>query len=1265
MEQHIAEGEAFVSFLYTYRSLMHALGNAKPKREDVKPQFYHAICQVMRPHILKLYNLTEYVARAIDLFTTHAKSLVMPPGGDVAPRELLIDKLIALLDTLVVIDTVKGTKACLTNDFSFYRRQAQAMQQREVAESLKAAGKDPVEFAVDPEMQFKLSEFLHSSFLPPGPKGKLLPTVVGSIQQEPRFESMIAQCLHHAQAQYESHKYVLPKEKWRLVRVMTVCACIIGWHNEVYTEKAARQMMSKEVKLDRLLAHIREYPAIPLFGDMQLAPASLLVLSPYFERMRQEKPHESLFIMPANAQGRQLAEHQKAYQLSEQIGSIQATFDKYGASVSRLLRPVESFVSLGRPVPVEMASQIKTVIMQGIILLADWSEMVLKLAAYKYSRPCQVEEGDQAIPYEMAVLLNYSDQEKNVLVDMIGYIKGLSSILKRAEKVVAGVLRMAIHREVQKIVQHVCSDTIMKEDKKGRLTAKIKALQDIVGDWHGGIPPIDEPFHSGKLLFHNGKTAPRAIPRRVAAPTRTQLVLMRALIQSICAETKTSEEKQQLEGFLQSSFFYGHLLGLSSLADTCADMGDLWYRERYLEFSKQSSEGKDMVQFPIRMSLPWILIEHVVKSPNAAHMENVLYTLDMYNDAAERALDVLGKQHIFDEVQAELNLCFDQVVYLLSERAYVYFKQQACGLQMDKKQRVNQLRRNVEHAAANPGARPRGAHHIPTCASSIEKLMAVRNLSLLGRVINLNKLITLRINKHLVENIESVIKRFESGGIQAVKELELNLNNISLTHSLLSEHLELDSFENMLKEANDDMSAVSFHGRIVIHALAELIGDLFPNFVYNTASRRFTRGSTSEAHAVPPAKRALKLDPIDQIGGSTRSGTEPSAMSRYMAQAAKLYQTFVGVEHLEALIRVLGRNNMPLIVYQLMKNLDMKVTNVLAPYFKALAQGFPDRSFPIKDILALVNKMTATAGMESMVIPGVFQVFQIALKDILKYPDMKPEVFQTLRDVGNCMVFMQLLDTASRMSESTGYMQYAPFIGTPSVSAAEVQSGRTPLYRTVCAMVDKLNAVWPRQDKPPWSSRVSFDDVRRCAQCAEGLANEAVRQLSTSYFKAAVMLIDKFVDPIRKEILGGAALATDAAYPLAAQGFVDAEGTLEFHRLYSAIQFLMNEIEEDGEPPDSEIFGDGLAWGGCVIIHVLGQRQRFNLLDYSYQLVKMADQFAPEGSLSAAPHIEQFLSRARQGRRLNDAIFDQLSSAVPVSSVHAAVLPLPELPMPE
>lgn len=49
-------------------------------------------------------------------------------------------------------------------------------------------------------------------------------------------------------------------------------------------------------------------------------------------------------------------------------------------------------------------------------------------------------------------------------------------------------------------------------------------------------------------------------------------------------------------------------------------------------------------------------------------MESVLYPLDLYNDSAFYALTVFRKQFLYDEVEAEVNLCFDQFVYKLSDQ---------------------------------------------------------------------------------------------------------------------------------------------------------------------------------------------------------------------------------------------------------------------------------------------------------------------------------------------------------------------------------------------------------------------------------------------------------------------------------------------------------------------------------------------------------------------------------------------------------------------
>ena len=54
-------------------------------------------------------------------------------------------------------------------------------------------------------------------------------------------------------------------------------------------------------------------------------------------------------------------------------------------------------------------------------------------------------------------------------------------------------------------------------------------------------------------------------------------------------------------------------------------------------------------------------------------MESVLYPLDLYNDSAFYALTVFRKQFLYDEVEAEVNLCFDQFVYKLSDQVMYKF----------------------------------------------------------------------------------------------------------------------------------------------------------------------------------------------------------------------------------------------------------------------------------------------------------------------------------------------------------------------------------------------------------------------------------------------------------------------------------------------------------------------------------------------------------------------------------------------------------------
>ncbi len=132
----------------------------------------------------------------------------------------------------------------------------------------------------------------------------------------------------------------------------------------------------------------------------------------------------------------------------------------------------------------------------------------------------------------------------------------------------------------------------------------------------------------------------------------------------------------------------------------------------------------------------------------------VLYPLDLYNDSAHYALTVFKKQFLYDEIEAEVNLCFDQFVYKLSEQIYGYYKHLAGSINLDK--RFRQECQNLGTFINNPPP------------NRYVTLLRQRHVQLLGRSIDLNRLICQRINNSMQKSLDLAICRFEAGDITGI-----------------------------------------------------------------------------------------------------------------------------------------------------------------------------------------------------------------------------------------------------------------------------------------------------------------------------------------------------------------------------------------------------------------------------------------------------------------------------------------------------------------
>ena len=160
------------------------------------------------------------------------------------------------------------------------------------------------------------------------------------------------------------------------------------------------------------------------------------------------------------------------------------------------------------------------------------------------------------------------------------------------------------------------------------------------------------------------------------------------------------------------------------------------------------------------MSMPWILTSHILETRDQSLMEFVFYPLDLYNDAAMNALTVFKKRHLYDEVEAEVNLCFDQFVYILSEQIFRAYKLTAASILLDKKFRdeFNKIQTASAHMQSanhsNGSASPGHGLDAKGAGSSTPQLIKIPNTSRYATLMKQRHIQVVNTN-YLINNVLS------------------------------------------------------------------------------------------------------------------------------------------------------------------------------------------------------------------------------------------------------------------------------------------------------------------------------------------------------------------------------------------------------------------------------------------------------------------------------------------------------------------------------
>ncbi|XP_025103789.1 cytoplasmic FMR1-interacting protein 2-like isoform X2 [Pomacea canaliculata] len=1166
----LEEGEEYAVMLYTWRSCSRAFPQVANNEQKNRLQIYQTTIEIMEPYINKLMRFMFFQRKAVETFCGEMKRLCHTDKSGTFVSEAYLLTLGKFIDMFAVLDELKNIKASVCNDYSAYKRAAQCLRSHMDPETIQESQNLSMNLATKNSIRNLLNEKLAK--LPAG------------------YEELMCDIVNLCVQMYETDMFLEPTEKYMLVKVMTIGLNLLDGKNGVNIYRLDGKKRINISKIDKIL---KDLAFVPLYGDMQIAPYQQYICStPNYDPSKWPCCESSVPCLQSSMLLNRSDIRSNHMQFISQLARVNNE-----ASTTHHKQPRTDADNM----------ELTNLALRGMQLLSGWTQQVLELNSWKLMNPTDPGRNkdcpEKSEAYERATRYNYNSDEKFALVEVIAMIKGLQLLMARMESVFVEAIRNHLYFKLQELVQQLLRDPLRKAVKKKNdiIERIIKTVRDACADWFRGAEPEDDPALRGKKDPEGG--FPIKLPKRKVDPSSTQLYMVRTMLESLTG-MKTLRKAMDprhvtlIEDFHHCSFFWQYLINFNRSLFNCCDLSQLWFREFFLEMTMGAR-----IQFPIDMSMPWVLTDHILETKEPSMMEYILYPLDLYNDSAQFALLRFRKQYLYDEIEAEVNLCFDQFVYKLSDQIFAYYKHLAGSIFLDKMFRAECMSAGEKISYPPP--------------NRYETVLKQRHVQLLGRSIDLNRLISQQINAAMQNVLDIAISRFETGDLTGVMELDGLLECNRLAHQMMGKYLALNDFDAMLREANHSVSAP--YGRITLHIFWELNYDLLPNYCYNAATNRFVKCPSI-------FEKKLKRDKAPNTSPSNIWGSK--RLNASFSTVFSLYSGFLGFPHFRVMVHMLGYQGIAVVIEELLKSTQSFVSGELLPYMKLLMKAMPEKC-----------KMQSYEYGS----PGILQYYLAMLQDFTQYAELKSEVFQGFKEVGNTMIVCLLIEQVLNQEEGVDLFQSGPFqniIPKPFVAQSKETTTQSKekkeskeYEKDVKLAMAKLEKKYSALHIVPMVKK--YGTTKQADVVAQGdLLTRERLCCGLSTFKVVLKRLKGFlVDPIWQG-------------PPTAAGTIHVDECVEFHRLWSAINFVICLPVGEHEFTIEQMFGEGLNWAGCIFIAVLGQQRRFEALDFTYHLLQVnrLDMKTIKDDNVKGISLKKMTERIRKFQILNTQLFSMLSS---------------------
>lgn len=837
------KARSYIPFLYSYRSISKALNNEnlpsqqciikealQNGKKDELDSLLIVFTQIFEQPFQKLCSLVEFAKNAVEQLTKILDLLE-------EPTDVFFEHMTQFFDVLFNIDTLKMNKTGITNDLSFFKRNKSYFD------------KDPTILQQVGDLQMFLASRNQSLIS--------IRDSIATIEKENKnskiyhlFEKYLDYCV-----KVFNDKNTLPKRKNSIaLGIMSACFIHGSKNNKLNIYNSPSAIAALQI--------LAENPIIPLYADNTCLVGNVI---------HDSEGHNAAKSVKIPSSVAEIAKLKDKYLIVKNISSFRDMYRKNQKYAKQLVRDGKSSVE-------SLLSLVKCV--------AEMSSAVINQFSFKMIVINSDEHDEKVTQYDRGVKYNYSIEDKNSLVELIGYIKSLSCSILSAEDAIVEFTSKFINNQIQEFVQNAIERPLVRANDADDSVAMeiLSNIRNLYGNWNGKDPMKGLPKSTKKIKPHD-------IKETMAPVSNNQLDILRIETAHLVNPDSIFLKKQ---GAFRNSHFRPKHIGIANeflqlstefytLNNYCntlreeSNLSALWFRESSIEID-------NVLQFPVRSSLPFILAEHLLSnSDQPALHDSMLYPFEIYNDAAFAALNTFQSQYLYREIEAEVTLCIDMIAFTFSETFYRNLRETAAV---------------IELPAETIGT------FIPT-PTRYNIIVRQNKLQLLGSAVDFNLVATEKLNTKMRRELESYVAMLTD--LRFTPYVHHLVRVAKTTHDLLTEsNLNLDPFEQLWQRAKGFTNPLSLESHLASRLLTSL--DL-PHYKYNCITNRFI--VTKDLELKPPTNENWALEYVKLHTQETK---------------------YIGIEHIQAIQEILSPGELSFFIQQLFGLLEEEVIKMIDIY---------------------------------------------------------------------------------------------------------------------------------------------------------------------------------------------------------------------------------------------------------------------------------------------------------------------------------------------